>query len=188
MRVFIAIDIDDKSIWHDIEKIQKYLIDEGVKGTFPSRNQLHITIKFLGDVSDEKIKLINEKLSIIKSPSFTLRFRGVTGFPSFKSPRVVVIKTDDNPYIQSLFKEIEKNMVSLGFKRENRSFSPHLTIARVKKPWSWKKYISDKLLPLEFNYEYLVDSFKLKSSFLTPNGPVYNDVFIYKLGGEVPKV
>lgn len=184
MRVFIAIDINDKNIQHEVGRIQKYLLGEGVKATFPSENHLHITIKFLGDVLDEKIGLINKKLSIIKLSPFTLRFRGVTGFPSFKSPRVVVIKIDENPYLQSLFKEIEKNMFSLGFKKETRSFSPHLTIARIKKPWSWKKYISDKLLLFEFNYEYLVDSFKLKSSTLTPNGPIYNDLFTYMLRKE----
>ena len=179
MRLFIAIDIDDKNILYEIERIQKYLINEGVKGTFPSKDQLHITVKFLGEVLDEKIDSIDNKLKTIKFSPFILKFNGITGFPSIRSPRVVVVEIDENTSLQYLFKEIERNMVSLGFKKEKRSFSPHLTIARVKKAWSWKKYISDKLLSLSFNYEYLVNSFKLKSSVLTPNGPIYNDLFIY---------
>lgn len=181
MRVFIAVDIEDKHIQHEVEKIQRYLINEGVKGTFPSSEQLHITLKFLGEAPDEKVDLINTELSAINSFSFRLRFTGITGFPSFRSPRVVVIKIDENPGMQNLFKEVEKSMSSIGFKRESRAFSPHLTIARVKKPWSWKKYIADKLSQYTLNYEYYVDAFKLKNSTLTPTGPVYKDLYIYKL-------
>lgn len=181
MRVFVAVDIEDDKIWDEVEKIQRYLVNEGVKGTFPAKNQLHITIKFLGNISDEMVGNISEQLNEITHPPFKIRLDGVTGFPSFRSPRVVVIKIFENQSLKSLFKKVEEKMYGIGFRKESRAFSPHFTIARVKKPWSWKRYIAGKLSEISLDYDYLVYSFKLKSSILTPNGPIYKDLYEYKL-------
>ena len=181
MRLFIAFDVDDPRLMSEIEKIQGLLIREGVKGTFPKGDQLHVTIKFLGETPEDKVDIIKTRLSEIKAPKFEVFFDGVTGFPSLSSPRVVVIRLLENEILLKIFNDIEKIVSSLGFRRESRAFKPHLTIARVKKRWSWKHHLVNILSTISLDMGLEVECIKLKKSVLTPSGPIYEDVDVYWL-------
>jgi 2'-5' RNA ligase len=183
MRVFIAFDVDDPKIVDEVEKIQGFLIGEGVKGTFPKGDQLHVTVKFLGETPDDKVMTLQKLLSEIDVTEFYVRFDGVGGFPSLSYPRVVVVKIVENEILYTLFKEIERVTSKLGYPREGRPFKPHLTICRVKKKWSWKKHLKSYLSGISLDLSMKIDRFKLKKSVLTPSGPIYEDIYTFKLEG-----
>ena len=121
----------------------------------------------------------------IKAPKFDVFFDGVTGFPSLSSPRVVVIRLLENDTLLKIFNDVERIASSMGFRRENRAYKPHLTIARVKKPWSWKGHLAKMLSGISIDMKMTVECIKLKKSTLTPTGPIYEDVDVYWLEREV---
>ncbi len=181
MRLFIAFDVNDKTLVSRVTEIHDLLIREGVKGTYPNREQLHVTIKFLGETPDDKVETLKSKLAGIKAPKFEVSFDGVTGFPSLSSPRVVVIRLLENETLFRIFTDIERITSTLGYRKESRPFKPHLTIARVKKPWSWKRYLAKMLSGISLDLSITVECIKLKKSILTPRGPIYEDVDVYWL-------
>lgn len=181
VRAFIAFDIEDVRIQNEIGKLQEYLIREGVKGTFPKLDQLHVTIKFLGEVPEGKIDLIKASLSEIKVPVIRTRPIRIDGFPSLLSPRVVVVVLESVRELQDLYNEVERRMAKLHFPREGREYVPHITIARIKELSSWRKTLPSKLSSIHIDYEITVREFKLKKSTLTSQGPIYSDLAIFKL-------
>lgn len=183
MRLFIAIDIDDKEIKYKTSIIQNMLVNSGVRGTHPTVDQLHITLKFLGETPDFKIKLINDVLGKIKvDEKIVLNINGVGAFPSLKKPRIIFLDVKANDVLYVLQSQIERGMVKLGFKKEDRPFKPHITIFRIKKPWSWKSYLEKELVSVHIDKTLYINEFKLKESLLTPSGPIYKDLNVYKLG------
>jgi len=183
MRLFVAIDINDKIIAHKVSTIQNLLVDNGVKGTYPSVDQLHITLKFLGETPDHKVQLIDEVLKKIKSINeIVLKVNGVGAFPSLRRPRIIYLGVTANDALYTIQSRIEHEMARLGFKREGRPFKPHITIFRVKKPWTWKRTLEKELTGIELDVTIKVHEIKLKESILTPTGPIYRDISVYKIG------
>ncbi len=183
MRLFIAIDVLDKRISYVVSQIQQLLERNEVKGTYPSVDQLHITLKFLGETPESKIELINHKLkSINLSESVVITVDGVGAFPSLVKPRIIFLHVNANEALYNLQKQIEETMVSIGFKRESRVFKPHITIYRIKKPWTWKTYLEKNLRNINLEVSLKINNFKLKESILTPKGPIYKDIFRYEFG------
>ena len=183
MRLFIAIDINNQIIAHKVSAIQSLLVDNGVKGTYPSVDQLHITLKFLGETPEHKVQLIDEVLKKIKATDeIVLKINGVGGFPSLKRPRIIYLDVVANDPLYTIQSRIEHEMSRLGFKREGRPFKPHITIFRVKKPWTWRQSLEKELAGIGMDVTIRVLEIKLKESILTPTGPIYRDVSVYKIG------
>ncbi|MEM0057197.1 MAG: RNA 2',3'-cyclic phosphodiesterase [Candidatus Geothermarchaeota archaeon] len=181
IRAFIAFDIEDIRIQNEIGKLQEYLIREGVKGTFPKLDQLHVTIKFLGEIPEGKIEPIKASLAEIKVPVIKTRLLRIDGFPSLFSPRVVVAILELVQELRDLYNEVERRMAKLHFPKESREYMPHITIARVKELSSWKKSLSLTLSNMYIDHEIVVREFKLKRSILTSQGPIYLDLATFKL-------
>ena len=181
MRLFIAFDIDDPIIWERVSLIQGMIERNGVKGTKPDRGHLHVTLKFLGEVIDHKVRLIRESLKGINLKAFYITLGGVGAFPDFRRPRVIIIEIEPNDKLLDLHREIEKRMVKLGINPDKRPYTPHLTIYRVKKYWTWSRRLIEELSAIRMDISFRVDSFKLKESILTPEGPIYKDIETYHL-------
>lgn len=183
MRLFIAVDIDDKEIKYKVSVIQNMIVTNDVRGTHPSLDQLHITLKFLGETPEYKLKMIDEALKKIKvSENIMLHVNGVGAFPSLKKPRIIFLGVKANDALYELQSQIERKMVKLGYKREDRVFKPHITIFRVKKPWTWKSHLERELLAVNIDKNVVIDRFKLKESLLTSSGPIYKDLYVYRIG------
>lgn len=132
MRCFIAINLDDslkENIDQTIAPLRKGAWD--IRWV-PAQN-LHITLKFLGEIPDSSINGIHQGLSSATAyhKPFLLRFRGFGVFPSERKPRVVWINIEDAGGLRNLHKDIENVMELSGFEKETRPFSPHLTLGRV---------------------------------------------------------
>ncbi|MEF8847606.1 MAG: RNA 2',3'-cyclic phosphodiesterase [Candidatus Thermoplasmatota archaeon] len=180
-RGFIAIDIESSEKLLQIgEKIEN--TRARIKPVKPEN--MHITLKFLGDTEEEKIEDIEKimKESVEDIDPFELSLEGMGVFPNQNFIKVIWAGSEPKDKSAKIANTIDEKLVSLGFKKEKRDFSPHLTIARVK---SGKD--KDKILEIinnnkqTFFSKQKVDSIKLKKSDLTPKGPVYSTLKKVKL-------
>lgn len=169
-RCFIAIDFPDELI-KEVARIQEVI--EGTKfiGKFTELENLHLTLKFLGEMDENKLNVIKEKLKSIKFKEMDLKLGGI-GMFSFKgNPKIVWIKVLGER-IWALQKEIDSKMQEIGFEAE-KGFASHITIARLKyvaDKKGFKKYI-DGIGVKEISFK--IKSFKLMKSELGPLGPAY---------------
>jgi len=175
MRVFIAIDLPDnikERIYQEIKNIK------GVRGKFVERENLHITLKFLGELQPNVVEKIKKELENIKFQKFEIE---VYGFGEFNN-RVLwfgIKKGFDK--IMELKKEIDNSLKKLNFPPDN-DFHPHITILRVKKILSKEEYYHtlEKMKDIEIG-RFLVEDFSLKQSILRREGPLYLDIKRYPL-------
>lgn len=130
MRIFVALDIDDAIR----ERISRFA--EGVRNFAPdarwARNEsLHITLKFIGEQPDSGLEQIKQALSVVRSNTTNIRFRGYGFFPSPKSARVFWLGIEAGPELAALASAIDEKTAILGIPKEERQFNPHLTLARA---------------------------------------------------------
>jgi 2'-5' RNA ligase len=129
MRLFIALDIPDAIR----DRIARFL--EGVSGFAPDARwakpeSLHVTLKFIGEQPDSAVEQIKHALSTIESGAPEIHLRGYGFFPTAKSARVFWIGIEATPQLGALAAAIDNKMPGLGIPKEDRAFSPHLTLAR----------------------------------------------------------
>ncbi|MGD1213751.1 MAG: RNA 2',3'-cyclic phosphodiesterase [Terriglobales bacterium] len=130
MRIFIGIDLDPEVR----ARISRFL--EGVEGFAPDARwvrpeSLHITLKFIGEQSPDRVEAISERLRRVESGAFEIRSGGYGFFPTAKAPRVFWIGIHAGPQFAELAASIDMAVAELGIPREDRPFSPHLTLARA---------------------------------------------------------
>lgn len=130
MRLFVALDIDDTIS----DRITRFV--EGVRNFSPDARwvkpeSLHVTLKFIGEQPDEKLEAIKKSLSGISAASTQIQFRGYGFFPTPKSARVFWIGMEAGPQLAALAAAIDDKMAPLKIPKEERAFSPHLTLARA---------------------------------------------------------
>ena len=172
MRAFISIDVSEK-VKEEIRKIQSQLPEFIGKKT--ELENLHLTLKFLGEVSDEQVEKIKEKLKEIKFKKFETKIDEIGVF-SERFIRIIWIHLKNCEKLQV---EVDNALKSL-FPKEKR-FMSHLTIARVKKIDDKNKFLKE-LRKVKINsVKFLVEDFRLKKSTLRPEGPIYEDLEVYGL-------
>jgi 2'-5' RNA ligase len=177
MRTFIAIDMNKKlkeSICDYINEFKK-INKSNIK--WIKENGLHVTLKFLGEIPEEKISDIDDILENIaknhKPVSMTLKGTGF--FPPNKTPRVLWIGIETNNTLSDIQSQLEEELQKLGFPKEKRRFSPHLTMGRIKKPFN----LQPVLLKIEadkekFFGEMMAEKITFFRSVLKPSGAEYS--------------
>lgn len=175
MRCFVAVEISEE-IRKNALKMQENFRILGIKLVEPEN--LHFTLKFLGDVSDENLLKIREILSEIRKPIFDISVKGVFAFPNISHPRIIWLGCDSGE-LDELAKEISYKLASIGFPPEER-YNSHITIARIKnlpKKNGLTRVISalEQLETIEIG-KMEVGEFCIKQSILTPKKPVYRDI------------
>ena len=176
IRTFICINTSDEAI-KEVARIQSLL---GMKliGKFTELENLHLTLKFLGEISQEKIDKVKSLLSSISLPKFEAHLEDIGTFTYKGNPKIIWIKIASKS-IYELQKQIDLSLLSL-FKPEER-FMSHLTIARIKHVPD-KEYSHQSLKNISVKrINFPVSSFKLMSSDLCALGPVYSTIEGYKL-------
>ncbi len=179
MRAFLGVEISDSvrnRTWSFIRKARKEQM-RGIK--FVEKQNLHITLKFLGEVSESRKSKIITALRNFKGEPFSLKISGVGAFPNMEKPRVFWFGVEDTDGgIQKLHSFIDSSLEPLGFQKEP-SFIPHLTFGRVKSPLSvsFMRFIRDNT-DEEFG-EFTVERFVLFKSTLTRYGPIYDVVEVF---------
>ncbi len=129
MRIFIGIDLGSEVRG----RISRFL--DGVQGFAPDARwvrpeSLHITLKFIGEQTPERVEAVSERLRRVEGSGFEIRCAGYGFFPTAKAPRVFWIGIQAGPELADLAKRIDVAVAELGIPREDRPYSPHLTLAR----------------------------------------------------------
>ena len=176
MRAFVAIEVNDQGVLNSIHKIQSEL---NIKAKPVELHNMHFTVQFLGEVSEEVIKKISSALNSIEFSTFSVTFASIGAFPKPNSPRVIWIGVNDGVNeLEKLAEIIRAKLSDIGFSPDKK-FKPHVTIFRVKNriedlPSKLEKFSS-------YHFGKQTDSeIKLKKSELTPNGPIYTDLLVVK--------
>jgi 2'-5' RNA ligase len=172
IRTFISIDMSE-NIQKEIEKIQNIL--PGFEGKKTEPENLHLTLKFLGEIDSEKLEKVKEKLKEINFKKFETRVSEIGVF-SPEYIRIVWLKLENCSRLQNI---IDKKLSEL-FEPERR-FMSHLTIARVKFLKN-KNYFLGELKKVKLpKMKFKVDKFRLKKSTLTEEGPIHETLEEYAL-------
>jgi 2'-5' RNA ligase len=176
VRSFISIDLEDQQILSRIASILSSLQALGGDLKPVERENIHITLKFLGNVSTPRLAEVKSSLKQLVFPAFTGEIKGAGAFPNLNHMNVIWVGVNEGwSQVEQIYEQVEKLLSSLGFRRENRPFSPHITIARVR---SGKKRdeIANFLRHLseESFGTITVDRVRLKQSILSSSGPKYS--------------
>ncbi len=178
VRCFVAVDLPD-GMREEIGRIQSIIATDELRLVKPEL--VHITLKFLGEVPAERVERIVEALRAIRAAPFPARVRGMGAFPG-RSIRVVWLGLDGE--FAPLYENVESVLEPLGFEREERGFSPHVTLGRVGRPNSrMNQILAPKIAGLAASDlgSFTVDHFHLKKSTLTRGGPIYDDLAVFPL-------
>ena len=176
MRTFVAIEVSDKNVLNSIHKIQTEL---NIKAKPVELHNMHFTVQFLGEVSEEMVGKISDALKQYRIFSFSISFASIGVFPKPNFPRVIWIGTDDGVNeLEKLAEMIRSKLSQLGFSPDKK-FKPHVTIFRVKNKIEDLSSKLEKFSSCSFGKQ-LISEIKLKKSELTPKGPIYTDLLVVK--------
>jgi 2'-5' RNA ligase len=174
MRLFVAVEFSE--IGGYLVSLQEKLKETGVKMTFPKA--FHITLKFLGEVDEKKVDNLKEVLKKVKFEPFKAKVKDIGVFPSETYIRVVWVGLEDGKHMAEIQKQVEDLMAKEGFKKEEREFVAHITIARIRviKDEN-KKDFSEFVKNIKIKEKEVdIKNFKLIKSELTKTGAIYEDV------------
>ena len=179
IRSFIALEINNKKA---VEKLQlelsevPYLRDHEVKAV--KRENLHFTVIFLDELDLPNIEKIKNKLSELDFQPIKITYRGLGAFPNPNFANVIWlgIEEEGKSKIISLADSVISKLKEIGFKPD-KPFTPHMTIFRVKKERLRVNEILSKY-STKSPGDDVIQKLSLKSSSLTPQGPVYSDIFV----------
>ncbi len=180
MRTFIALELS-KEIKEELSRLQDELkkADADVKWVKP--DNIHLTLKFLGNVEDTKIEQIRNILKEISSKhmAFEISLFKIGAFPHLNYPRVIWVNIDKGcGETEEIAKEIENNLEKEGFARESRPFSAHLTLGRVKSGKN-KLKLKQKCVSIDIRpISCVINHITFFQSTLTPRGPVYTPLYM----------
>ncbi|MFH1972821.1 MAG: RNA 2',3'-cyclic phosphodiesterase [archaeon] len=167
MRIFIAVDLpkEVKDYLYNLKKEFK-----GGKITWVNKKNLHITINFIGSITEEKTKQIQDKIKTIKLPQFKVKLSKLGYFPSEKNIKVIWVDVEPESKVKNLAQKIDQELIEFSQQQE---FKSHITLGRLKgfkkKEDFYKSLKEIKIKPIEFE----INSFQLYQSILRKEGPVY---------------
>jgi len=175
MRLFFGIDlpIDAKEV---IVQLTHSFSDSQARIKWVKKENLHITLRFLGEHDPQKI-LEYVGNSCPEKP-FYISLKSIGAFPNLLKPRIlwVGVETGEEK-VKSIYKLLDERLSSLKLKKES-NFFPHITFGRVRQG-------RFRMPPLDFEYpEFKIERFYLFSSVLKPGGPIYSKIAEIKLGGK----
>jgi 2'-5' RNA ligase len=183
LRAFIAIEIP-LEIRAAIGSARAPLQEEiGSSVRWVSTENMHLTLKFLGDVSPGNVEMLSEMLRAEADlfHCFDLHLGGLGSFPNLKRPRVIFIGIQSPPTLEALQRGIESASRRLGYESEERGFSPHLTIGRLKQNMTATDQQSIRHALEATRIDSLgtarVDSVHLYKSDLKSTGSVYTRLY-----------
>lgn len=176
VRSFVAFDMDSESVLKRLTEVQGLLVGSGADLKVVEPKNIHITVRFLGNVTVNSVEEIFEAMKKVQFVPFDVKVCGVGAFPDVRYPRVVWAGiTEGADKLRGIFSQLEPHLRSLGFAPDPKGFSPHLTIARVRS--GRNKAELAKLISENVNYEFgtvRAACLRLKKSDLTPKGPIYS--------------
>jgi len=183
-RGFIAIDVP---LNQTLQKLIKQIQSTPCNIKLVEPENIHITLKFLGETQVQHLQAIEQIMTdtIEGLPPFSIQLKGTGVFPNENYIKVFWIGIKHTKYLELIAKELDDKIAHLGYKKEQRKFSAHLTIGRVRSAKAKEELIALIHETQElFIDDILVNSIKLKKSTLTPKGPIYETLITTILTDE----
>jgi RNA 2',3'-cyclic 3'-phosphodiesterase len=177
MRSFIAIDLPE-GILAALARQQQSFRPACRDARWTRPEGIHLTLKFLGEVSDAQLKAVTEALAGLGAfENFPVEVRGFGFFPDARRPRVFWAGVEAPEALVRLAARAEEAMEKLGFAREQRTFNPHLTLARFPSPRPQPELaaLAERQKDLSLG-RFEVSEFFLFESKLSPQGAAYRKV------------
>jgi len=176
VRSFVSIDLEDQQILSRIGSILSSLKALGGDLKPVEEENIHLTLKFLGNVSTPRLAEVKSSLQQLAFPSFTAEIKGAGAFPNLKHMNVIWVGVNEGwTQVEQIYEQVEKLLSGVGFRRENHPFSPHITIARVRsgrkrdETANFLQHLSDESFGT-----ITVNKVRLKQSILSSAGPKYS--------------
>ena len=185
MRTFIAIDLP-ADIRRKITNLIDLLQPATSKVRWARPDGIHLTLKFIGEIPLEKIEQVKTRLASVRaSAPLAITVRGTGFFPNERSPRVIWLGVDGGAGLPELAAQVEEALPPLGIPKEDRPFSAHLTLGRLRVPDKIMavKEVLHRQDPLEFG-SFTAEEFFLYESQLSPGGSLYRRIARFPLAGR----
>jgi 2'-5' RNA ligase len=183
VRAFLALDVSAE-IKDKLMEVENRVGRSGADVKLVEKENLHVTMKFLGDVTNDAVDKIYEVMRGVREGMFPMEVRGTGVFPNQRMVRVLWAGVGaGSDKVISVFRQLDSGVAQLGFGKE-RDFTPHVTIGRVRSPRN-----RDELLRAMEKYSgesfgiTVVDKVVLKKSVLTSSGPIYSNLREAELQG-----
>jgi 2'-5' RNA ligase len=181
IRSFLAFDIEDETIRNRLARAQALVVQTGADVKLVETENIHVTMRFLGDINLDTVERIFGEMKKIQFTPFDVHLKSLGVFPSLSYPRVVWAGIADGAdQLRDIFSQLEPKLRELGFAPDNKGFSPHLTIARVRSGRNKAQLAEfiNKNAGFEFG-TIKAKCFRLKKSVLSPRGPTYSTLKEY---------
>ena len=176
VRSFMAFDIDDEAVLKKMLDVQNLLIESGADLKLVKPENIHMTMRFLGNITPPMVEKIFEEMKKVQFVPFDVKLQGIGAFPHLRYPRVVWVgMTEGADQMRGIFSQLEPRLRGLGFAPDRKGFSPHLTIARVRSGRGKTELV--ECINENANCEFGMvrdECLRLKKSDLTPKGPIYS--------------
>lgn len=179
MRAFIAIELP-KEIRDSLYRLQEQLKASHADVKWVQPQNIHLTLKFLGEIDEKKFSKITEILDDVakNNCSFYINLSTLGAFPKLNFPRVIWIGIDKGDVeTKQIAKALEEKIAKVGIPKEDRPFSSHITIGRTKSNLNRERLVQalNNLVDIfrHQNLEFTVTKITLFQSTLTPKGPIY---------------
>jgi RNA 2',3'-cyclic 3'-phosphodiesterase len=166
------------------EAIRERLLDlmEGVKGArWQDEDQLHLTLRFVGEVDRHQADDIAAALGTIRHPPFEIAMSGIGSFDRRGQPVTLWAGVSPHEPLKSLHKKVDQAVQRAGVEPDHRAYMPHITLARLNRSTGPIAPILESASGLS-SQRFTVDSFGLYESDLSPQGAIYSVVERYPLG------
>jgi 2'-5' RNA ligase len=180
LRLFVGIDLPSEL------KLRLSLLCSGVPGAkWVDPGNLHVSLRFIGEVDEGIAADIDAALGQIRAPRFEIALAGIGQFGNGAKTRLIWVGIEKSPALLHLHDKVESALMRLGLPPEERRYTPHVTLARLK-------YVPGASVPKIQSFlsehalfraaPFAVDRFSLIASYLTKGGPIYEDAADYDLG------
>jgi 2'-5' RNA ligase len=195
MRLFVAVDIDDRTrggVARAIDVLRTALeaAQSTARVSWVAPDRLHLTLQFIGQVSEDTAAAIEARLGPpFELPAFEMRLGSIGTFPPGGRPRVVWLGLDRGAdALATLHEEVQRRLADVPFRRESRAFSPHLTLARFKHGGTRVDVERISRVALRPAGGCTIDHVTLYQSRLSPRGPTYTPLRATPLGAENTRI
>ncbi|MEM4482078.1 MAG: RNA 2',3'-cyclic phosphodiesterase [Desulfurococcaceae archaeon] len=178
IRTFIAIEVENREVLEKLVEVRNQLLESGADIKPVEDKNIHLTIKFIGEVPQSTVELLCSEISKIKYPRFYIHIKGIGAFPTEYRPRVIWAGVEEgSDKVVDLFKVVDSIARKIKITGEKEEFTPHITIARVKTSKNVNRLVAKlrDLANVDFGNSN-VSGIHVKRSVLTPSGPIYSNL------------
>lgn len=185
MRVFVAVNFPAR-LRQKIARLCRPIQEAGVPGRWNEADQIHLTLKFIGEIPATEVDPISEALAEVAGSfrPFDMKFGVIGAFPSPRRPRVVWLGVEQTPELRFIKDDLERRLAELGIAREERPYQPHVTLGRAPRDAEAGEFrrLEETARSLRVPDVYRVTHLDLMKSQVGAGGAVHTRLLAARMG------